>query len=69
MPTNKLRNSVPVLIATAAVALLLAACGGGGSDDEATRVARVIALINPDFRINAPQGDESDEATTDDDDE
>lgn len=40
-----------------------------GGDDEAARVARVIALINPDFRINAPQGDDTDEATTDDDDE
>lgn len=40
-----------------------------GDDDEVARVARVIALINPDFRINAPQRDDTDEATTDDDDE
>ena len=36
MPTNKLRKSVPVLIASAVVALVLSACGGSDSSDEAT---------------------------------
>ena len=37
MPTNKLRKTVPVLIASAVVALVLSACGGSSdSSDEAT---------------------------------